>query len=237
MKKLILKRKTRSLRDDQSGVAMVEFAYMLPIWLPMVMGVFDVAFFALANMQVNQIALHAADNAARTGNGASLAIKTLSEQNINDVFAGVFHEGRALQFSGTYEGRNPMNQIVQQGRARVILSSVEAVADPNPTNKFKIAWQRCSGGGTHYRSNYGTPTTTTNVDGVGPTGRQIVAPVGGSVMFVEVQYRYVPTFLGKYSPVKEQDVKAVAAMIVRDKRDLTQIYNSENATPSSSSCG
>lgn len=224
--------KAKKLSSSESGVAMVEFAYMLPIWLPLVLAAFDVAFFAVANMQISQIALHTADNAARIGNGDTLVVKTISETNINDVFAGSFHEGRSLQLNGTYKARNNLNQLVDRGRTRIILSSVEGIADPNPTNKYKIAWQRCSGGGTHYTSTYGTPANKTNEDGIGPVGRQITAPPGGSVMFVEVQYRYVPFFLGSFSPIVEQDIQSVAAMIVREKRDLTQVYNTENATVS-----
>lgn len=224
------------LRSDRSGLALVEFAVSLPFFMGIAITGVEVANYAATTMQVNQIALHITDNAARMGTNSLLTAKRVSEVDINDVFIGARHEGRGLLFDGFYPYTDPgTNQVVSRGNARIFLSSVEPVSNPNNSKKFKLAWQRCSGPGVHYDPLYGKPGTHGNVDGVGPTGRQITAPDYGAVMFTEIHYHFRPILDVGFSNLVEKDIVATSAMIVRDSRDLTQIYNTENVTPSS--CG
>lgn len=202
----------RRLRDDRSGLALIEFAYSLPLLTTMTMAGAELTNFTTTKMRVSQLALHVADNAARMGTGDILALKTISETQINDVFAGANLQGGRLN-------------LLQNGR--VILSSVEPVSNPNTTQKFKIGWQRCKGAKV-YNSSYGTPTTTTNVDGVGPAGAQVTAPDNGATMFVEISYNYQPLISSAFVP--KTTISEIAAMTVRDDRNMTQIYNTEGAS-------
>jgi hypothetical protein len=223
-----------ALRDDCSGLAIVEFAVSLPFFVGIAVSAVEVANFSATIMQVNQIALHVADNGARMGSNSLLTAKQISEIDINDVFTGARHEGRGLTLDGFHPYTDPgNNQVVARGNARIFLSSLEPVANPNTTNRYKIAWQRCSGPGTHYTATYGTVANSASVTGMGPAGRQSTAPDFGAVMFAEIHYHFKPLIVSGFSKLTERDIVATGAMIVRDSRDFSQIHNSENVTPSS----
>jgi hypothetical protein len=66
--------------------------------------------------------------------------------------------------------------------------------------------------------------------GPGPAERQAVAPDGGATMFVEVYYRYQPLVGASLAP--STTITEIASMMVRDRRDLSLIYNAENAAKS-----
>ncbi len=201
-----------------SGVAMVEFAYSLPILLTFSLGGAELTNYSQVRLRVSQAALHVADNASRIGAGDVLAAKQISEAQINDLLIGVGLQAGELE-------------LFTNGR--VIISSLEPVANPNPTGRYQIAWQRCRGDA-DYDPEYGDEGDT-NLVGIGPTGAQVIAPEGGATMFVEVYYEYQPLILevgsenNKLNFIKDYEIREVAAMTVRDSRDLTQIWNNENA--------
>jgi Flp pilus assembly protein TadG len=200
----------RALREDRSGVALLEFAFTLPIFLLLSLTGAELTNYITTRMRVAQIALHLADNAARMGSGSQLAAKTITETDINDLFTGANLQSGELALSTN---------------GRVILSDIEV--DSAHSGKYKIAWQRCYGSKTSHASTYGTAGQS-NLAGVGPSGRQATAPSGGATMFVEVYYVYQPLVKSSLSPTS--DMTEVASMMVRDTRDLTQIYNTANAT-------
>lgn len=210
-----LLRRFRAFRRDARGVAMLEFALSLPILLTMALTGAELTNYITTKMRISQIALHLADNAARMGDGSQLQAKTISETDINDVLTG----------AGLQSGEMGLYTY-----GRVILSDLEPIANPNTTGKYKIVWQRCSGAKTSHASTYGTAGQT-NLNGMGPTGRQTIAADGGATMFVEVYYEYQPLVKTSLSPTT--NFTEVASMMVRDTRDLTQIYNTEHATASS----
>jgi Flp pilus assembly protein TadG len=217
VKRASLLRRLRTLGRDTSGAALLEFAFTLPILLTMGLTGAEITNYIITKMRVSQIALHLADNAARIGSGSQLQAKTITETDINDLLTGAQLQSGELD-------------LVANGR--VIISSLEPVATPNTTNKYKIAWQRCKGTKTSHGSSYGVAGQSSglNMNGMGPSGRQAVAPDGGSTMFVEVYYEYKPLIKTSLSP--DTSMTEIASMMVRDRRDLTQIYNVEGATKS-----
>jgi hypothetical protein len=223
---------SQGLRQDSSGLALVEFAVSLPFFLGIAISGVEVANYAANTMQVNQIALHVADNAARMGTNNLVGAKRVEEIDINDVFTGARHEGRGLLFDGFHPYTDPgTNQTIARGNARIFLSSVEPMANPNPTNKFQIRWQRCSGPGTHYRPLYGSKANGQNRDGIGPPGQQVTAPPNGAIMFAEVHYHFTPMLDLGFSNLVEKDIVATSAMIVRDSRDLVGPVDGEGVYP------
>ena len=204
----------RALIRDRSAVALIEFAYSLPVFLLIALSGAEITNYATTKMRLSQVALHVADHAARMGDGSLLAAKTISETQINDVLTGAGLQAGNLNL---------------YANGRVILSSLEPVANPNVSNRFRIAWQRCRGS-LNRASSYGS-NGTTNMTGMGPAGRQVTAAEGGATMFVEVHYRYQPILSDSLAP--SLDIREIASMMVRDRRDLTQIYNVEGATVSS----
>lgn len=198
-----LLRLVRSLRRDQSGLALTEFALTAP--LVMTMGLFglEAANMARAHMRISQITSTVADTTSRVGEDNLLTQKRIRESDINDAFEGV----RAQ--SGSYD-------ITTHGR--VILTSLEQ----NPVGGQWIRWQRCVGL-KNVASSYGTVVadgaTRTNVPGMGDPGDEIMAPPDSAVMFVEVVYDYQPLFSNSLFGAKT--IRSKAAFLVRDRRDLT----------------
>jgi Flp pilus assembly protein TadG len=211
----------RRLRDDTSGVALLEFAFTLPILLLMSLTGAELTNYIITKMRISQIALHLADNSARIGTGSQLQAKQITEADINDLFTGA-----QLQ-SG---------ELGLQANGRVIISSVEPHA--TTAGRYRIRWQRCYGNKTSWGSSYGTTAATTSVTGVGPAGRQVIAPASGVTMFVEVRYQYTPLFKTSLSPTTE--IAETASMMVRDRRDTTGgtsgVYAVTGVTASPSNC-
>jgi Flp pilus assembly protein TadG len=204
----------RRLNRDRRGVALMEFAVMLPALVLLCLGGMELANFITTKMRISQIALQIADNAARIGSGTPLAAKTISENDVNDLFVG------AQTASGKLNLRD---------NGRVVLSDLEPQASPNPANKYKIAWQRCYGTQVH-PSTYGNAGAT-NLAGMGPPGRLVTAQDDNATIFVEVFYVYKPIVGLTWTPAT--DMVEIASMAVRDRRDLPKgLTNDEKVTPS-----
>lgn len=192
---------TRSLLRDCKGLALLEFAFTLPIVLLMCLGGAELANYTITRMRVSQIALHIADNAARMGEGPQMAAKTISEVAIGDVFIGAHLQSGRLDL---------------KGKGRVILSDLEPIANPNSSNKYKIAWQRCYGDRVH-ASSFGRQGDT-DLDGIGPADQQVTAQDDNATMFVEVYYVYTPLIENDFMP--NHEMVEIASMPVRDRRNL-----------------
>ncbi|MBN8830860.1 MAG: pilus assembly protein [Sphingomonadales bacterium] len=208
-----------ALRGGECGVAAMEFALAAPIVLAMFLAGAEVTNYAVTKMRVSQVALHVADNASRIGTHSLLTSPQISEAQINDLLIGANLQAGNLDLVG---------------RGRVIVSSLEPVANPNTTSRFKIHWQRCYGAKS-YTSTYGVQGAT-DLTGMGPSGQTVTAPDGGGVIFVEVAYDYRPLFSARFVP--SSVIKDIAAMTVRDDRDYdgnsgTGLYNKEGVTASS----
>lgn len=209
------------LRADRRGIAAVEYALSAPIILSIFLSGAEITNYTIAKMRVSQIALHVADNGSRIGTDSLLSNPQISEAQINDLLTGANLQAGGLDL---------------RGHGRVIVSSLEPMANPNTSNRFKIRWQRCFGSKV-YRSSYGLQGAT-ELTGMGPSGRQVTAPDNSGVIYVEVAYDYQPLISAQLAP--NAVLHDVAAMVIRDERDLAGnggvgIYNSENVT--ASTCG
>lgn len=202
----------RFLRDHR-GVALTEFAYLLPLLTLLSTFGAEYVNFITVRMRVSQAALHVADSASRMGAGSILVARRLSEADIDDILTGAGMQAGGLSL---------------YGRGRVILSSLEPMNNPNTSNRFRIRWQRCRGTMTHM-SSYGVEGDT-NLTGMGPTGRQVRALDNNATMFVEIAYAYEPLFWPKLAP--SEIIYETASMTVRERRDLTQLYPSTGVTAS-----
>ncbi len=201
-----LRRLVSRLWQDQKAVALVEFAYSLPILTMLGLGGVEIANLSITHMRVSQIAISLADNASRAKQEIVAGVPRMREYDVNETF-----QAAALQSGG----------LDIQHHGRMILSSLET----NAQGGQWIHWQRCFGTA-NYKSSYGKEgagVTGTTLTGMGPTGRQARAESGFAVMFVEVVYDYEPLIFDSLVPA--QPIRKVAAMYVRDDRDLTQIYN------------
>ncbi len=196
------------LRRDLRAVAMIEFAFALPILVVLSLTGAELTNYITAKMRISQIALQLADNAARMGSGTPTQAKQVTETDINDIFAGAQVQSGGLD-------------LKTNGRA--IISDLEVKTIGAPT--YRIRWQRCYGDRV-YPSTYGN-SGDTNLTGMGPAGRQVTASDNSPTMFVEVNYLYKPLFANGWAPTAI--ITEIASMSVRDRRDTTQIYNSASA--------
>lgn len=212
-----LRHATGRLHRDTSGLALLEFAFILPVVITMSLTGAELTNYITTKMRIGQIALQLADDAARMGTGSQLSAKQISETDINDLFTGAQLQSGELDL---------------QTNGRVILTDLEPTNAPvNTAGTYKIGWRRCYGNKTSYVRQYPTSSATTGLTGIGPAGRQVTAQDDNATMFIEVFYTYKPIVgLGTLAPTTT--FTETASMAVRDRRDLTQIYNTAGATAS-----
>lgn len=199
------------LRRDGTGVAMIEFAYTVPVFMVLLGSGIELTNFAITHMRVSQVAVSLADNASRAKQSVVSGVPRIREVDVNEVFAAAELQTNGLEI---------------RERGRLILSSVET----NPQGGQWIHWQRCFGKAGH-RSSYGQQgdgATGTSLNGIGPAGRQVAAEPGSAIMFVEVIYDYEPLMFGDF--LDNAQIRKTAAMYVRDNRDLSAIYNPAPST-------
>jgi hypothetical protein len=225
------RQKPRTLRKCESGVSLVEFGFAAPLLLMMISGGAELANYAITKMRVSALALQVADNAARIGEGDPLAAKRITEAQINDILQGALAQGGSLNVNGFSSEKQANGNRIANPKARIIISSLEP--DPDTVrhpNRNWIHWQRCYGQATSYVPKYGDEGDD-DLPGMGPTGRQIYAAPNTAMIVVEVYYRYEPIFPivrpETFGIMGYRDMSAIATMVVRDDRDLSQIYNVE----------
>lgn len=212
---------------NRSGVAMIEFAWTMPVVLSVGCWGIECANLALMNMRISQIALTLADNASRVGASSSSSTQQLREIDVNDVLQGVRLQADNIQLTT---------------RGRIILSSLENVqrtykdGTSDAAAVQRIHWQRCLGmkSGTGYDSSYGTTavnagsddtqaTRGKDVTSMGDPGSEVRPPADSAVMFVEVNYETKPLFGTML--ISPKRLHYVASFIVRDRRDFSRLFN------------
>lgn len=215
---MIMRRAIKALWRSDKAVAVVEFGLALPLMTAIAFTGAELTSYVTTKMRISQLALHVADNASRIGAGTVLSNKQISEAQINDLLTGAGLQGGRLD-------------IYNHGR--IILSSLEPMANPNVTNRFRIRWQRCRGTKV-WPSHYGDAGAT-DLTGITVNGQTATTPDDGAVMFVEIAYDYQPLIARIFIP--QGQITATAAMTVRDQRDYSGgtngIYNNENVLASS----
>jgi Flp pilus assembly protein TadG len=208
------------LGRNERGVALIEFAYSMPILMLLGFTGVEVANLAIANMRVSQIAMTVADNLSRAKQSVPLGLPQLREVDINDALLGARIQGSTSL------------PVLTNGR--IIVSSLQRNAGGQQT----ITWQRCKGI-LNVASTYGAQgatqpaTGSTGFQGMGSGTGRVQAEAGSAIIFAEVVYDYQPVFgdwlLGAIRLRRE------AAFYVRDDRDLTQVYN-PNPTATVAAC-
>ena len=149
----------RRLHRNQSGLALTEFAFSLPIFIGLGMYGTEISYLAVVNMQMSQAAINLADNASRIGQASSSIISpTIKDSDILNVFAGTKLQGDRWK-------------LFENGR--VIISSLER----NALGGQWIRWQRCKGKG-RYNSAYGPQLTGATSTPLSPTFRGMGPPAG-----------------------------------------------------------
>jgi len=192
--------RARNLRTDQRGVALVEFAYTLPVFLVLLMGGMEVTNLALVHLRLNHVAETVADNAARVRG-------QMDENDFEEIMAGIELEGESIDLADN---------------ARIVVSSIQDNGKQGNARGQMIRWQRCHGGKTAKSPKYGKEGKGKDddalKDGVGPPGRKIGAQPGTAVIFVEVAYDYEPMIFGDIIGARE--IRYESAFNVRERTEL-----------------
>jgi len=210
-------RHLRALATARDGVALIEFAYSLPLMVTLGLGGLELINYTTAHLRVNQIAISLADNASRAKQEVVGSNPRFRELDANESI-------RAAQLQG--------GNLDLRENGRVILSSLEV----NDDGGQWIHWQRC-GGGKSYPSRYGAQGTGeagTAFAGMGDGTRLVEAEPNFAIMYAEVFYDYEPIIFRGLIP--EQTIYKTAAMYVRDDRDLNGIFDPEPRVATRSLC-
>lgn len=204
----------RDLPRDASGLAATEFAIVMPVLLSLGLMGLELTNRAIVQMQINQLAVHIADNASRIGDQSQLEERRIYEGDLQDLFYG------AEMQAGTHRDL--------YGRGRIIISSLEVV--PGTADDQYIHWQRCMGLKNH-DSSYGDAGDGLNsaFPGMGPPGEEVIAFPNEAVMFVEIAYDYDPLIGNPYGV--PNTIRTTASFTVRDDRDLGQLYQRDPGNP------
>ena len=199
----------RSLRRDDRGIALTEFAFAAPIFLTLVLAGLELTNLALAHLRVSQMAMTVADNAGRVTSG-------IDEANIYEVFSGAEANSSALGF---------------KENGRIVLSSLEHNGRSGSREGQTIVWQRCWGDDTSVTPSYGEQGDGKDddslEDGLGTGSDKITALEDTAVMFVEVTYDYQPLVsTGFFDP---PTIRYESAFNVRGRQN-NEISNTQNLT-------
>lgn len=217
----------------ESGLALTEFAFSLPVLLTLCMAGLETANFAMAHLRVSNVATLAADNAARVRD-------SIDEADVVQLMTGAKMSAANIDFA-----RN----------GRIILSDLEA-ANADGSRQW-IRWQRCDGQ-LNVAPRYGRPltaggtaivngteffrtdrTTTSNnpsspdqstMTGMGPANNRVASAPGTAVMVVEVVYRYQPIIPNGL--LDNREIRYQTAFNVRQRTDQT-LRNAGQITPRS----
>lgn len=210
----------RKLKKDNSALALIEFAFTMPIILSLGLLGAETANYVVTHMKISQVAMQVADSASRAGEQGALAEQLLFEDDINDVFIGAEKLGDGIDI---------------MGEGRIILSSLQTY-DPNPDDATvewnqEIKWQRCRGAKIHVSSygEAGDGSTDGSFLGMGEPGSEITAAPETAVMFVEISYTYEA--ITPFHFLDGRELNYTAAFYVRNNRDLTSVRNTNPPEP------
>jgi Flp pilus assembly protein TadG len=209
----------RRLRDNTAGLALIEFALVLPALSLLCLGGLELSSLAMAYLKVNSIAIKTADNAARVRT-------SIDEADINEIFTGAKLMGENIDFAS---------------RGRIILSSIEPLMNtaspPQVVNQY-LRWQRCTGANAA-NSSHGSQgdgaTGTAYATGYGLTGKpKITAAKNTTIMLAEVVYDYKPLFtFSWYGPIT---MRVAQSITVRERSDQIVKNASSLAAANQSLC-
>jgi Flp pilus assembly protein TadG len=213
MTALALRRFLTRLRRNDRGLALIEFAFSLPVLVVLCMAGLEAANLALAHLRLSQIAMMVADNAARVRT-------SIDEADVNELMTGAELSSDSLKL---------------KANGRIILSDLEPNGLTGSNEGQYIRWQRCWGNGV-FTSSYGVTndgkTDGSMKDGMGPgttATTKVKAASGTAVMFVEVAYNYQPLVSSAIFGTKV--IRYSSAFNVRERTDQA-IKNAGNLAAS-----
>jgi hypothetical protein len=204
-------RRTARLRGCTSGLALTEFAFSLPILLTLGLCGLETANYAMAHLRVSNIAMLAADNAARVRD-------SIDEADVTEVLLGAKLTGQGIDFANN---------------GRIIISSIEpnSAGSGGASTGQWIRWQRCDGRKT-ISSHYGAQNKGQNdasLQYMGTAANPISAQAATAVVVAEVEYDYQPIIPNSF--LSGRTIRYESAFNVRQRTNqaITNVGNLNNA--------
>ncbi len=199
----------RRLARETSGLAFIEFAIGLPVFLTLILGGIETTNYTIAQLRTSQIAMTVADNAGRNP-------ERIDEADIYEVFAGIPRVGGSLDF---------------ETHGRVVVSSIQGNGKTGSNKGQTVLWQRCYGN-LDVAPRYAVEGDGANDDslegGLGSPNHRIAAGEGTAVVFVEATYDYQPLFWDRV--ISSPTIRYESAFNVRD-RTQNQLTNTQGLEP------
>jgi Flp pilus assembly protein TadG len=167
-----LPRLAHALATDRSGVAMLEFALMLPLFLGFVLTGIEVANYVLANNRTQRLAAMTADLVSQSGVGTIGA----TEGEMYDLFSAIDLTAQPFDI---------------RNHGRVVITSVKGTDNNNDRAvENRILWQRFDG---NYLS--AVPLLGCNeITEIATMPNARTLPLNEILFHVQVSYNYQPVF-------------------------------------------
>lgn len=206
---------TRRLIRADSGIAMMEFALMLPVLLGLTLGALEMSNYIIASNTIQRMATSSADMLSQTGvNNIST-----SESQIYDLFYSLNVAAKPLDM---------------RNHGRVVLTVIKGVpqSDGSVRNEFAdtIYSQQFDGGNVAAAPLLGCHATTA----LPVYGRTL--PANEIMVHAQVSYQYAP-LLGSANLLSYFSVPSVITRtaVFRMRKNMFNITN-DNSHPSKSKC-
>ncbi len=129
MIRLLLKRLRRGFIEDRRGGVMIEFAFIMPLLLFVMLAGVDLVRFAMLQQKLTRAATTMADLVSQ--------YESMSATQLNQLFLAVEHVVAPFPLGAS---------------GQVVVSSISRVDDPDPV---LVDWQRFGPGGVTVTSNFG----------------------------------------------------------------------------------
>ncbi len=166
------------------GIAALEFALTLPIWMALLLGVGDGSYFFLASEKTDRIAYTITDIVTQ--------YQTISLANLADIVLAGAQLMQPLPTTITTTGSDTSSRLT------IIVSSVYKPTGQNPI----VCWQYSGGlvSTSGVGSLIGSPGSSTDCSSGGtatlPNG--LTLNNGDNVIIAEVSYRFTPLFVDQF---------------------------------------
>lgn len=168
----------RRLLPDRRGVAFVEFALILPLFIGVTVAGIEIANIMLVNMRIQRLATHMADMIAQRG----ASQRPLSEDQIYDVLAAMDVAAQPLD-------------IRRNGRVAISAVLGEDTNNDTIADISRIKWQRFDGALTSAGSTLGC--WSTNDRATMRDNRMLTR--GEAYFHAQITFRYQPVFVNVMS--------------------------------------
>lgn len=157
-----LRRGLRRLIGEREGVSLVEFAFVAPILVSLLIGSFEIARFVLLNQKLNRLASNSSDLVTRSA--------AMSEAELDNIFA-----------AGEY-----ITAPFRMGNKGVVIITSASNPGPNDTTPPVVNWQQRSDILVTFPSEVGVEAGQATL----PAG--LTLRVGQDIIISEVIYDFEP---------------------------------------------